>query len=684
MRQRAARALEVLGGERRRLGPAAVVERDVRLPAAQVDVPGEQVVLVAERAAGLELRHRRLVVADVVRAGHEVAVDDRRVVAPAARRARAPGCAAASRGPRPTRGPARPSRRCRSPRRAPPSRPGAPPDRSPCSPHSRVPGEVGLHHGPRRAPAVGQRELPPGRQGLEDLDRRCSASSSTRAPSPWYQANSREPAVRVALPQPVPGRDVDLERERLGVDGLLDHAAQEALLGSPFEQRRARRRLEAARVLAARRRSGRRPRGGRRAAPRAPPPPGSARARRRRRRPPRRDARAARARRARPARPAPPDAVRRAGRAGARPRSSRARSRGGRRPRRARRAASRTPGTPRAPAARPARSAPAARSPRAAGRRPRPRAAAARERAGAPRGRARRRARCRACSRRRARAPRSRRTGCRRCERASAGAVDAVRRRQPRHGARATAAATVIRWRRSAGRARRAADDRAQLVVAVGRDHQRRHPRHPPAEQLHDIERRLVGPVQILEDDDRRAAQSRAPTPRARRSRRRRARSAPPARRRLGGDVQQRTERPRREQRLAPTGQHRDRSLPLAEGRTSAVLPTPASPASNTICPRPPATPPPAGCRASQDGPRAPAAPRRQRYADSRLRINPSRRSSVIVRLRRARGFRARWQAARRGRRRRPMALPLRAGARPRPARRACRRAARSGRCAGR
>ena len=109
------------------------------------DVPGEQVVLVAERAAGLEVRHRRLVVAYVVGA-------------------RTRGCsrqtAAWCSSPRverelqaaqqllaalaPAHGTARPSPRCASRRRAPPSRRGAPPDRSPsrptrASPRGRTP-----------------------------------------------------------------------------------------------------------------------------------------------------------------------------------------------------------------------------------------------------------------------------------------------------------------------------------------------------------------------------------------------------------------------------------------------------------------------------------------------------------------------------------------------------------------
>ena len=85
-------------------------------------------------------------------------------------------------------------------------------------------------------------------------------------------------------------------------------------------------------------------------------------------------------------------------------------------------------------------------------------------------------------------------------------------------------------------------------------------------EQLQDVERRLVGPVQVLQDDDRRArasarvsatATSLADAPRSVSSA-----SSPPD---VGGDVEERAERPRREQRLARPGQQRDRVLPLAE-----------------------------------------------------------------------------------------------------------------------
>ena len=177
------------------------------------------------------------------------------------------------------------------------------------------------------------------------------------------------------------------------------------------------------------------------------------------------------------------------------------------------------------------RSARAARSPRAAARRRRPRAAAARGGAGAPRGRARRRARCRACCAvaREHLGHEERVAAGARVER---GAVDAVRCREAATASRDNGS-TVIRCA-----SRELAEHDAQrvvaleLVVAVGRDHQRRHARHAPAEQVHEVERRLVGPVQVLEDDDRASRGRRAPERRAPRWRTRRVRSAPRARRR--------------------------------------------------------------------------------------------------------------------------------------------------------
>ena len=351
--------------------------------------------------------------------------------APAPRRARAPGCAAASRGPRPTRGPARPSPRCRSPRRAPPSRPGAPPDRLPAGP-TRGPrrGRPPSWSSSRAGPYASASSRPGVR--VSRISMAVSVSSLDARAVALVPGEHPERAVGVALPQPVPRRRVDLEREGLGVDGLLDHATQEALLGPPFEQRRPRRRLEAARVpqrggkwAAASRwapsRAARSPAAWECSSTPAPSPAA------------RRDARAAPARHARQGRQRRPMQGDAAGRAEARPRSSRARSRGGSRPRRrsarsipdARHASSSGSSSARDPLQQPDLR---ARSRHGHGlQQPR-----ARERAGVPRGQARRRARCRACRRRGAPAPRSRRTGCRPCGRAAR----RRRRRAPRPAAR--------------------------------------------------------------------------------------------------------------------------------------------------------------------------------------------------------------------------------------------------------
>ena len=214
----------------------------------------------------------------------------------------------------------------------------------------------------------------------------------------------------------------------------------------------------------------------------------------------------------------------------------------------------------------------AARSPRAAARPPPPPAAAGPGRAGAPRGRARRRARWTACA-----AATRQHLGHE--ERVAAGArmqpgaVDAVRRGQPRHGRRRQ------RPDRDPVRRTKVAEHDAQrvialqLVVAIGRDHQRRHRRHAAAEQLHQIERRLVGPVQILQHDDRRTAQR---TP----QRHEHLTGGCPTLGQLGQlaadlgrDVEQRPERPRREQRLTAPGEHRHRRVPLAEGAHQRGLP---------------------------------------------------------------------------------------------------------------
>ena len=94
---------------------------------------------------------------------------------------------------------------------------------------------------------------------------------------------------------------------------------------------------------------------------------------------------------------------------------------------------------------------------------------------------------------------------------------------------------------------------RIELVVAIGDEHQRGEPLDAPSEQAQDVERGLVGPVEVLEDDDVRR-------PRAQRSRQRPdegAGSGPLGHRRaelaahLVGDVHEGAERARGEERVA-------------------------------------------------------------------------------------------------------------------------------------
>ena len=124
-----------------------------------------------------------------------------------------------------------------------------------------------------------------------------------------------------------------------------------------------------------------------------------------------------------------------------------------------------------------------------------------------------------------------------------------------------------------------------EFVVAVGGDHERRQRLDPARQQPDDVERRLVGPVQVLEHDDRgpSAARPRARRPACRASRLRprapRARRPPPRRCRPAGRAGAACTARRRR----PTG---PACRPSQNVRTSAVLPIPASPATSTNRPR--------------------------------------------------------------------------------------------------
>ena len=91
----------------------------------------------------------------------------------------------------------------------------------------------------------------------------------------------------------------------------------------------------------------------------------------------------------------------------------------------------------------------------------------------------------------------------------SPGRRRAARRASPPRRARAAGARCAAPRRRSRGlRARSAAGGPAQLVGAVGDDHERAELLDASPEHAEDVERRLVGPVHVLEHDDRRGARA--------------------------------------------------------------------------------------------------------------------------------------------------------------------------------
>ena len=99
-----------------------------------------------------------------------------------------------------------------------------------------------------------------------------------------------------------------------------------------------------------------------------------------------------------------------------------------------------------------------------------------------------------------------------------------------------------------------------ELVVAVGDRDERRHRRDPACEQAEQVERRLVGPVQVLEHDDRWRAPPQLVEQRGQHVARPGAALDEVGQLAacLGGDVEQRPERPRRVQRLARAREHAD------------------------------------------------------------------------------------------------------------------------------
>ena len=106
----------------------------------------------------------------------------------------------------------------------------------------------------------------------------------------------------------------------------------------------------------------------------------------------------------------------------------------------------------------------------------------------------------------------------------------------------------------------------------------------PAAEQRHEVERRVVGPVQVLDHQHGLVGElvERGGEHGLAAAVDRRRRSVPPASR---GDVAQRAERARRDQRVARAPQHAARSSPSVTEVTSAVLPMPASPITSATRP---------------------------------------------------------------------------------------------------
>ena len=114
------------------------------------------------------------------------------------------------------------------------------------------------------------------------------------------------------------------------------------------------------------------------------------------------------------------------------------------------------------------------------------------------------------------------------------------------------------RQRLTPSRGRELAEDDPQgieaveLVVAVGREYERRRAAHPPAEHTHDVERRLVGPVDVLQDEhERPPTVTRAEERGSDRVRTTSVDRLGDRARCLGGDLEDRPERRRREEGVA-------------------------------------------------------------------------------------------------------------------------------------
>jgi hypothetical protein len=99
-----------------------------------------------------------------------------------------------------------------------------------------------------------------------------------------------------------------------------------------------------------------------------------------------------------------------------------------------------------------------------------------------------------------------------------------------------------------------------ELVVPVGREHEQRRLPQLAREQPQHVERRLVRPVDVLDDDDRRRARSRQPEERGDHRGRALIDGGLELAAGLLGDIEERPQRPRREQRVTTTPQHARRT----------------------------------------------------------------------------------------------------------------------------
>jgi hypothetical protein len=107
----------------------------------------------------------------------------------------------------------------------------------------------------------------------------------------------------------------------------------------------------------------------------------------------------------------------------------------------------------------------------------------------------------------------------------------------------------------------------ADLVVPVGADHERGHPADAPGEQGEHVERRLVGPVQILEHEHGRGVAAELAEQRGKDVRRCGVARKPGGEGAAGlvGDIHQGPEGPRGEEAVAGAPEHPRRCLPCAE-----------------------------------------------------------------------------------------------------------------------